>query len=116
MNVIEGKNKKKRYLFLFNDLCLLTKATAKGVYKYKRYIFLDDDTTVENILDTLSMFIYIIFNLYYYLALKNAFRLVSQKEETTFVWKNNEERETWLIEFQKLLKEPRQPRCKFQIC
>lgn len=52
--VVEGKNKKKRRMFFFNDLILITKfsLSPKGYYKLKRVIHLDGNMSIENVGDS----------------------------------------------------------------
>ena len=40
------KEKKKRYLFLFSDLCVITKQHSKNNYKFKQTIPLDEDFSI----------------------------------------------------------------------
>jgi hypothetical protein len=52
--VTEGKNKKKRKLFFFNDLIILTKyvPSPKGYYKLKKVVYLDENMSIENVGDS----------------------------------------------------------------
>jgi uncharacterized protein (DUF1330 family) len=53
VTVLEGKNRKKRYLFLFSDLALVTKQHGKQNFRYKKTVPLDDeDIALEPLADS----------------------------------------------------------------
>ena len=59
LTIVEGKNKEKRYLFVFNDIILITKPNPKTnnkTYTYIKTISMNEDgASVEPVPDTTCM-------------------------------------------------------------
>jgi len=92
VTILEGKSRKRRYIFLFSDLCLVTKPMTKNTknFKYKRSILLEEnDTLIYDITDSAT--------------LKCAFKITTSVSESVFIWKSQEEKDLWIREFNSVL-------------
>ena len=90
-------NRKKRHLFMFNDVCLITKQMKPATFRLKSVLSLDEDISVEDEPDTSCMQFSSFFIL---LATKFAFQILVNDQPLGVMFMNQEEKDSWMKEIE----------------